>query len=340
MAPSLLGADLLHEVDVAELLRFRIVGVEEVHGIEPAGRAVIVGEDLEPVVHAPQDQLGGEHVGHRAVLEGDVELAVVLDVLVVRAEKAAIAVAGQARDLVHAGRHRGRPDGAPAVRATLHHLQVEAGGEGMAALAHERAAARVAPDAVDGRVRAAVRLASEHPEDLRARLLDDLALLLDGGGVDPVLRVGEDDALAPGRLHHAVGARQRVPEEGGGVAGRPKGARERLLDEDVLARRDRLESDRLVGGGRRAHIDDIDVREHGGEMGVGLGTGLGREGLASLLRGRGHAGQPHIDAVRAAIGEQMQMGGEARAHDADPKRAHGRPILRRRATAGHNESAA
>ncbi len=105
----------------------------------------------------------------------------------------------------------------------------------------------------------------------------------------------------------------------------------------MLARRDRLESDRLVGGGRRAHVDDIDVREHGGEMGVGLGARLGREGLASLLRGRGHAGQPHVDAVGPAIREQMEMGGESRAHDADPERAHGRPILRRRGKAGHNE---
>ena len=195
----------------------------------------------------------------------------------------------------------------------------------MAALAHQRAAARVTPDAVHGRVRAAVRLAPQHPEDLRIRLLHDLAFLLHGGRVDPVLRVGEHDAAAPRRLHHAVGAGEGVAQECGLAclsAVRSEGARERLLDEHVLARLDGLESHRLVGGGRRAHVDHVDVRYHRGEIGVGSGPGFARECFPPLRGGRGHGGEAGFDAVHAAIGEQMQVGGEPRADDADPQRGH------------------
>src|SRR5215471_8194986 len=187
MAPALLGAELLHQVDVAELDGLRVVGVEQVHGVEPAGGAVIVREHLEPVVHPAQHELAREDVGYCPVVEGDVELTVVFHVVVVGAEEAAIAIARQARDVVHAARHRGGTDGSATASPALHRLQIEAGGEGMAALAHQRAAARVTPNAIHGRMRATVRLAPEHPEDLRVGLLDDLALLLHGRGVDPVL---------------------------------------------------------------------------------------------------------------------------------------------------------
>src|SRR5215831_17282677 len=156
MAPALLGAELLHQVDVAELGGLRVVGVEQVHGVEPASGAVIVRKHLEPVVHAAQHELAREDVGHRPVVEGDVELAVVLHVVVIGAKEAAIAIAGQARDVVHAARHRGGTDRSSTTSPALYRLQIEAGGEGMAALAHQRAAARVTPDAIHGRVRAAV----------------------------------------------------------------------------------------------------------------------------------------------------------------------------------------
>src|SRR5262245_30925531 len=123
MAPALLGAELLYQVDVAELGRFRVVGVEQVHGIEPAGGPVIVREHLEPVVHAAWHELAREDVGHRPVVEGDVELAVVLHVVVVGAEEAAIAIAGQARDVVHAARHGGGTDGPSVAGPALHRLQ-------------------------------------------------------------------------------------------------------------------------------------------------------------------------------------------------------------------------
>ena len=59
----------------------------------------------------------------------------------------------------------------------------------MAALADQHAAAAAGRVGVVDRVRAAVRLFAVDPEDLPAGLLEDLPLLLDGRGVDPVLGV-------------------------------------------------------------------------------------------------------------------------------------------------------
>jgi hypothetical protein len=52
MAPALLRPGLLDHVHVAELGGGRVVGVEQVHRIEPAHRPMVVREHLEPVVHA------------------------------------------------------------------------------------------------------------------------------------------------------------------------------------------------------------------------------------------------------------------------------------------------
>src|SRR5204863_7826679 len=101
------------------------------------------------------------------VVERDVGLAVVLDVVVVGAEESAVLERRRARDAVHAARHARGTDRPAVARAALDLLQVETGGEGMTALADERSAARVAPDPVQRRVRAAVGLAAHHPEDLR-----------------------------------------------------------------------------------------------------------------------------------------------------------------------------
>src|SRR5262245_34442242 len=105
----------------------------------------------------------------------------------------------------------------------------------MAPLAHQRSAARMSPDPVQRRRRTAVPLATVHPEDLGFVLLDDLALLLHGGRVDPVLRIAEDHATPARGLHDAIGAGEGVSEQRLLAALRAEGAGKWLLDEDVLS---------------------------------------------------------------------------------------------------------
>src|SRR5438093_903266 len=97
----------------------------------------------------------------------------------------------------------------------------------MAAFRDQGAAALDAPDAVDRRVRAAVRLLAGQAEDLGFRLFYDLALFLDGGGVDEILRVAQRyfgfvDGVAEGLgffdhsvQHLAFGELSRTAEEAG-----------------------------------------------------------------------------------------------------------------------------
>src|SRR5262249_58982601 len=84
-------------------------------------------------------------VGHCPVVEGDVELAVIFHVVVVGAEEAAIAIARQARDVVHAARHAGGADGAAGAGPALDRLPIEAGGGGGAAPSPPPAPAPPAP---------------------------------------------------------------------------------------------------------------------------------------------------------------------------------------------------
>ena len=71
---------------------------------------MVVGKDFQPVVDPAQNKLGGENVGHGAIVERHVHLAVVLDVVVVGAKEPRVAEALQARDFVGARADRGRPD--------------------------------------------------------------------------------------------------------------------------------------------------------------------------------------------------------------------------------------
>ena len=78
----------------------------------------------------------------------------------------------------------------------------------------------------------------------------------------------------------------------------------------------------VAGGG--ADVDDVDVRQHGGEARVRRGAGLTRERVPLFGGGRRDGGQARVDAVDPAVGEQVQVGGEARADDADAKLGDGR----------------
>src|ERR1700691_5119663 len=113
----------------------------------------------------------------------------------------------------------------------------------MATFANERSAAREAPLAVVGRVRAAVRLVAHHPKDLCAAICNNVALFLDCGRVCPVLRVADglaaglrsvDDAAATldGMAEHGL-FRSRVSTEAHGAVAEVAG--EGLFHDDVLA---------------------------------------------------------------------------------------------------------
>jgi hypothetical protein len=79
----------------------------------------------------------------------------------------------------------------------------------------------------------------------------------------------------------------------------------------VLAGLDRFQRGRLVVRRRRAHVDDVNVRQHCRQAGIGGRVALARERLPPLGRRRRHAGQSRVDAVHPAVGRQMQPGREA-----------------------------
>src|SRR5688572_15707825 len=85
----------------------------------------------------------------------------------------------------------------------------------MASLPDERSAARFCPGAVARAVRAAVGLLADHPEDLGAGLDQNLALLLDRGRVDPVLRVEQLGLSPTGGGYDPVAGRERLLQHRG-----------------------------------------------------------------------------------------------------------------------------
>src|ERR671934_243913 len=73
--------------------------------------------------------------------------------------------------------------------------------------------------------------------------------------VDEILRVAEDDPRPGHRLQHGVGIAERGVEHARAVdVGRAEEARERLLDDHVLAGARGGNGDLVVAVGRRAHI--------------------------------------------------------------------------------------
>jgi hypothetical protein len=125
MAPPLLGARLLHHVDIPEKLLLGTVSFEGIYGIQIAACTVIVGKYLQPVVNPAQHEFRREDIGHCAVLKGNVYLAIVFDVLVIRAEEPCVAKGLEACYFVRASGNCGSTYGLAAARFTLGALQVK-----------------------------------------------------------------------------------------------------------------------------------------------------------------------------------------------------------------------
>ena len=189
----------------------------------------LLAQHLQPVVNAAQHDVGGEQVGNRAVVELHVHQREVVDVVVVAADMALVAKARQPSDGVGPGGNGLGTNRFAVAGAALHALQVQRGGQRVAALADQHAAAAAGRIGVIHRVRTAVRFLPVNPEDLPTGLFQNLPLLLHGGGVDPVLGVQQSTlAVALGR-HHPIdagqGRFQRRPACRRGPSGNPSSRR-------------------------------------------------------------------------------------------------------------------
>ena len=198
----------------------------------------------------------------------------IVDVVVVAADVAFVAEAGQPRDGVRPGGDRLRADRLAVARAAFDALQVQRGRQRMAALADQHAAAAAGRVGVIDRVRAAVGLLAVDPEDLPAGLLQNLPLLLDRRGVDPVLGVEQPALALPLGREHPLDAGQRRfagrpacrPGPSGSRSSRRRNSRSAASRRSTnLSRCKPGDGDRLVGHRRHADVDRVDLVEQGVE---------------------------------------------------------------------------
>jgi len=101
---AFLGLDFLDGVDVGVSFALGVVGLHRGVGVDVAQGAVVVGADLDPVVDAAENDVGGEDVGDCAVVKDDVDGGEVVDVVVVAADVAFVAESWEAGDGVGVGR--------------------------------------------------------------------------------------------------------------------------------------------------------------------------------------------------------------------------------------------
>jgi len=147
-----------------------------------------------------------------------------------------------------------------------------------------------------------------------------------GGAYTKVLRVAERHA----GLRHGVEHGVAVPERGGEhrlarLRRLTEGARQRLLDDHVLAGARRRDRDLVVGVGRRADVDDVHVRRRNQLAVVGehaLHNVVLGERLGLGPRAGAHGCQLDLPAHEWPIVDGVERGGEARPDDPDAQRAH------------------
>lgn len=160
----------------------------------------------------------------------------------------------------------------------------------MAPLADQHAAATAGRMGVIGRMRSAVRLLAVNPENLPPCLLENLALLLDRRGVDPVLRIEQPALAAPLRFENPVDARQGrfqgdlhvgagPVEIGRAVA---EISSQRLLADYELVALQGGDRGRLMGYRRHADVNGVHLGEQVAESRERPDTPLLRKHLAAI----------------------------------------------------------
>src|SRR5262245_27041154 len=178
MAPALLGPDLFDDVYILELLFLRVIGCDRIDRIDVAASSMVVSHHFHPVVNPTHHDLSRKNIGNHAVIENHMYLAVVFNIIVVGAKIAEIPILRVTGDLMDScadclGTDRCPPDG-----QALLLFQIHGCGQGMTAFAHDGSPARLAPDAVTGGMRPAVRFFTKHPQNLSPGGNEDLAFAL------------------------------------------------------------------------------------------------------------------------------------------------------------------
>ena len=120
--PSLLGADLLHRVDIFKDIFPRIEALHCIHRIHVATSAVVVTEDLHPVVNSAHDHFGRKNIRNSSVGKLDVDLRVILDIVVAGAQEAFIPIIWEPGEFMRAAAYCRWPNRGAVPRFTFYAL--------------------------------------------------------------------------------------------------------------------------------------------------------------------------------------------------------------------------
>src|SRR5262245_17706254 len=187
----------------------------------------------------------------------------------------------------------------------------------MAGLAHDGSPTRLPPDAIARRMRAAMRLFSQDPQDLCLCGANNLTLLLNARSIDPVFGVHEFFPALAGSLLDSVGTGhslgkhgflgKTVPLEIVGL--RPVVTGQRLFDDDVLPRPEGRYGNRLVNVPWGANIDDVHGIHQMVECVEGWNLVGGGKRFPALFGFGCDSNDVNRHAVNLAIGFQMKSRG-------------------------------
>jgi hypothetical protein len=221
------------------------------------------------------------------------------------------------------GGHRGYRNRL-AARLRFDLLEIEQGGQRMAAHADQRAAAGRGPLRGMRGVRTGVAFFALHEQHFILRGFQDFDRLGHRRRIDPILGVHEQFAARLHRggglvhlLHHALVHRRlrHVLADRRFIAVLPEIAGKRLLADHVLPGLHRLDDHRGMQIGWRADVDDVEVLvgDQFLEAAIGLADAVLLREFSNVIAARRHRGHLRIDAIDALVRIHVQLGDEAAA---------------------------